>query len=377
MRHLFIYCMLLISTQLFAADAKKSKELFDQFFKIEVRGDNGELAVIRKFSRPSTLVMEETVQNFKSNFVLDESSVDELDLSDEDKEIVRQALNEFNTSGLTATNPQEVLKKILAFLKKELKNIDDVVDPRIIAYESDSLFYAKRMLLQKLLQSILTKISEQYAGNPYITIAIRVVVAIFDRLEFEREYYQNVLTYLMMETDPQIYGLSYPQANRIMSSVFESRIALEDVLSRKKARETWDRYGVDTYYEKVRSAQESFDVIKSANRDVLRRNSFFAEDGASSIMHLLYKNSQTKSQSLAYNGTEPGKIYQNRLVLRAAEIGLYLLPLPASIKSRVQTKLRSFYWNQIREEGYLFTELILNDRPDLGKIIFTQSFNLI
>ena len=64
--------------------------------------------------------------------------------------------------------------------------------------------------------------------------------------------------------------MSKEEADKVFSSVYESRIDLVNFLESKKAQENWDRYGTDIFFTGLRSANTR--LRRSMHRNTFRYN---------------------------------------------------------------------------------------------------------
>lgn len=244
----------------------------------------------------------------------------------------------------------------------------------------DTEFFYRRALVNGLLEQgeglLQDSLPQGIANNVGFFVFNKVINWILER----QQYYQNMILDNLENVE---LGFSPIEKQKILSSIYESRIKWYEVFRHRKAQEHWLDFGTESFLKQKQTADKNLNKYFASAESAERLDYGFAtitNKGERNIMHLLVPIGYLIDQpALAYNYENPKKVLIFRVTVEAARFGLVFVPPAASIPaSLLSDYLSSLYVPQKRAEGALVgatwrtcDELLMNDlvRQSLNPIL--------
>ncbi len=218
------------------------------------------------------------------------------------------------------------------------------------------------------------------AGGAFgVSAALFLVSRTFDMILERRSFFQNCLIYYFDKYGPERFGVSKFESQKILSSIYESRIKVWHFWERKRARLTWDKYGFDKYSAYLVDAEKR---RKTENQELVSwgsRMGFAFHDGENrsgkKIVNLVtHRSVMSKKLSYGFDYTSPNKLRNLRLLYFLMQIGVRFAPVPGS--GRVfDFFVESLYVPQRQMEGMLYGFLKDNGSPSAAHAVARQTIN--
>lgn len=260
----------------------------------------------------------------------------------------------------------------------------------LIAHLTDSHYFYKRAVIHLIVKGAVRFAGKLFLGNvPGLAVGSFLAARVSQMLRERQLYFQYLALGYLERFEPQALGLTEMEAAHIRSSIYESQIPWFDLLESKRAALSWDVYG-ERKFKSERSRSdwrleqhrakyfELKDRLGFSMHDVVRQGS--ARE--SLVVNLAVSRSLLKPEPApAWRPEKAGSIRRERLILKAAELGSYFLPIPSLVRMGLERVLRSFYINQIPYEGGLYahfavlnpTTVVSEDQKQLAR----QSTNIL
>lgn len=382
----------------FAMSAFASNSSFDKRFEL-VRNDQKEVIAVKMkmFSqnfklRPyleqvkNDLVSEINRMRSKSSYDYElEDFIDSLEIGnekglDEDSLILRDSIK-----GLRKLNVNKIFKKMAekGVLKKFELDMQKVLlnfDLSVIANVNDSKFFYKRNVTYEVVQRALNFAKKKFGQVPVLNVASFIIVKVHDLIVDQRIFHQNLLLHYLSTMDEKNLGMTRFEADRVFSSIYESKISWMNFRESKRAQSQWAKYGLDKFYAMVRMANNKVRRATQAYDKVNKRYNWafveVIEKGQRVVKNLIDNQHQfSRKSATAYYYDSPTKIKRIRSLLSLGQLGLGFLPIPSAIKSRVNTFIESFYVEQTRTEGSLIGYFESQEDSEMVEKIYSQNQN--
>lgn len=253
---------------------------------------------------------------------------------------------------------QEQGKGVLARFEEELKTALASLDLTIMAYPQDARFFYRKNVTHEVVKRALEFAQRRFDNVPLLNLISFVIVETHNLVLEQRTFYQNMLLHYLDHVSPEEMGLSVADADRLFSSIYESRISFMNLPESNRAADTWDRYGLNRFYGMVRAANNKLRRTSYRYDSVIERYNFgfveVMENGERVVKNLIDNNHSFSFKSAtAYNFDRPNLVKRNRALLTLADFGVGFLPIPGWIKAQVSDFLKSFHASQRLNEGAL------------------------
>ena len=187
-----------------------------------------------------------------------------------------------------------------------------------------------------------------------------------------------LLHYLQNSSEAEL-GLTVEEADKIFSSIYESRISAINYRESNQAAATWAKYGLNKFYAMVRTANNKLRRSARTMDAVQRYNFAFFEakiDGERVVKNLIhFKHGWSSQMATAYNYDQPDKVRRFRSLLNLGQVGLGFLPIPGWLKGQAESFIESYYVEQKRLEGALVGYFESNSNMVMAKAIKAQMIN--
>ncbi len=248
---------------------------------------------------------------------------------------------------------------VISEYESKFKEYYRQVDPSIVASLDNPKHFYKRQIGFSVVLLGLQAAQTLSSSIPMLNTATYVINEINNKMTVRLAYHQNILLHYLEQNSAADLGITESEKNRILSSIYESRIPWYIFWESNRAERSWERYGIDNFYGSVRQANASLRHNRHLyEQDIKRINFSFAkviQDGEPLIINLLDQKAifnSIPSESYYYNS--PYKVVRFRTILKLSELGLSFLTIPAIVKSSVLSYIQSYYQNQQITEGALF-----------------------
>ena len=268
---------------------------------------------------------------------------------------------------------------VLEKFKQELKDALDKYSLAVIASTEDPRYFYKRNVTYEVVTRALEFAKNKFSDIPLLNLASFVIVKVHDLVLEQRLFHQNMLLHYLQNVDESELGLSVADADKIFSSIYESRIAAINYRESNQAAANWAKYGLSKFYAAVRMANNKLRRSSRTLDAVVRYNFAFFEtkvDGQRVVKNLVHtKHSWSSKMAIAYNYDEPNKVRRFRSLLNLGQVGLGFLPIPGWLKGQVESFIESYYVEQKRLEGALVGYFEANTNLVMAKNIKAQLIN--
>jgi len=294
---------------------------------------------------------------------------------------VRESLKNLDAIGDVDKFITPIVKSdVFANFQKGIQDALNKYSLAVIASTEDSRYFYKRNVTYAVLTKALDFAKKRFSSLPALNIASYILVQVHELILEQRTFHQNMLLHYLETVNESELGISKIDADKIYSSIYESRISYLNIFESNRAVETWDRYGLNIFYQSLRAANNKLRrSTYRGNPSVKRYNyAFFEVDEAGDrvVKNLFDKNHTFSSKmSIAYNYNKPQSVQRFRTLLSLGQLGLGFLPIPGWLKGQVENFLKSFYVNQRLTEGALVGFFEMNQNNEMAQKIVIQSRN--
>ncbi|MGE3611231.1 MAG: hypothetical protein AB7I27_16685 [Bacteriovoracaceae bacterium] len=404
MSRLFIMLGLMLSFSAFAQDL--AIQGFQKRFLLS-RSADGTLQTIRMRKALTRFSIRPFIDQIKSDLTREQASFHSLTEEDKAQEIdnmlYEAGLDPYAKGGESAEEAKKIKESLLnikniniedAFAKLEAKDFWKefeerlnqaflMIDPTIVANLNDAKFFYRRQVTYKVVNWALEQAEKRFSAVPILNIASFVIVRVHDMMLEQRLYHQNMLLHYFDIIGEEKLGMTKEEVDRAVSSIYESRIDMINIRESNKAAADWLNYGMNNFYEVVRSGNERVrmwqESVSDNSKTITKLDFAFAEVAGSQgkrIYHLhVNAHSFTKSPALAYDYNAPMRVKRNRALLNLAHVALGFIQIPGWIKGNISNFIKSFYVDQVRYEGALVAYFESIDNKSMVDKIFDQRAN--
>ena len=295
----------------------------------------------------------------KEEFFMElEQSSDKTYESQENIRALRSSMNKLPEVKFKALFSQARSSGIFADFEKQLNDAFAILDPTVLAELDDARFFYKRRVSYEVLSRVLNYAKKKFDGLPVLSLISYVLVEVHELILEQRTYHQNMFLHYLEKVDEKELGLTIAEADRIYSSIYESRIGAVNIFESNQAAANWERYGLNKFYTTLRAANNKLRRARSEFDEVGERVNFAffnaVEDGQRVIKNLIHnKHTFSGHMATAYYLEEPQKVARFRTYITLGKLGLGFIPLPGWLKSQVESFVDSYYKEQKLLEGAL------------------------
>jgi hypothetical protein len=271
-------------------------------------------------------------------------------------------------------------KGVLKYFSDEFKKALKILDLRVIAATEDPKYFFKRNVTYEVVKRAIDFAKQRMDNVPVLNLVSTIIVQVHDMVLEQRLFYQNMMLHYLDNVAETDLGLTKSEADRIFSSIYESRIAVINIPESRNAAANWDRYGLNKFYASVRLGNNRLRRSSGEFDEVGERvsYSFFkaTEDGEKVIKNLLVnKHSFSRKMSTAYYFEQPDKVRRFRSLLNLGQVGLGFLPIPGWLKNQAESFIESYYVEQRRSEGALVAYFDIVNNQFMKREIQKQLIN--
>jgi len=263
--------------------------------------------------------------------------------------------------------------------KNELKDALMLLDLSVIASTEDARYFYKRNVTYEVVKRAIDFAKSKFDNIPVLNLISFIFVRVHDLVLEQRLFHQNMMLHYLENSSESDLGITVKDADRIFSSIYESRIGAINLPESNRANDNWARYGLDKFYAMVRMANNKLRRSQSTYDVKARYNyAFFEaiEDGERVIKNLVNNQHMFSGKmATAYNYDKPNEVKRFRTLLNLGQVGLGFLPLPGWLKGQVDNFIESYYVEQKRLEGALIGHFEMTGNTQMVQNIKMQLVN--
>ncbi len=231
-------------------------------------------------------------------------------------------------------------------------------DFRVLAVPHDPTFFGSNELVMKILMQSLSIIRLGMGNSMGVDVAIFLIKTTFDLIMERRVYFQNYFLYNLDKYGAETFNISFEEAKKIQSSIFESRISWWNYWEKKYAKFDWDNYGQDRFVDQLIVADNGISSGLPENSSWGERLGFafstVQTGNSTKVLNLIdSRHVFSKKVSLAYDYTSPYKIRMTRLFYFLLQTAVRFAPVPA-VSTVFDFFMDSMYVPQRQTEGALY-----------------------
>lgn len=294
--------------------------------------------------------------------------------------LVRDAIENLPNVDVDSSFSQIQANGVLKQFEFDLKDALAMLDVSIIAYPNDARFFYRKNVTYEVVKKALDFAKKKFDSVPLLNLVSFVIVQVHEMALEQRTFHQNMMLHYLQNFSPEELGLSKKEADMVFSSIYESRISALNLPESNKAASNWLRYGSDSFFSIVRSANTKIRRSASTYDSVSTRYNYafveVVENGEKLVKNLVDgKHMFSSKAATAYNYTKPNQIKRTRALLNIGELALGFLPIPGWIKSQVEGFVESFYVQQRLTEGALVGYFESNGNATMARTIKNQMAN--
>jgi len=255
-----------------------------------------------------------------------------------------------------------------------------IMDPTVVANLNDPKFFFKRQVLYSVITQALEQAKKVFSDVPALNIASFIIVRVHEMIQEQRYFHHSMLMHYFENMPEEKLGMTKAEIDVAMSSLYESRIAMTNVLESNSAAKDWANYGMKKFFMQVREGSKRAEMLKGRGLAQAKRLNFAFIEGSDKagkkIFHLFVNAHQfSQSPALAYDYANPNKVRRMRMLCVLGGAGLGFVQMPGWLKSRVEDFINSLYVSQVRMEGALVGYFDTKGDKDLKARIFSQRAN--
>lgn len=384
----FLLSFPLMATELSPKFSHDPQLLFNQIFKLKYY--NGVLVEVR-VKKDKTPSFEEILASIKEDF-----------LSAQKEIRPNQSLLESELLGFVDDGDSNVFIKILNDALTRVDEIDlseyfnnptfqramDQLAPlwtdyflrvpsSLLAKPQEKRFFYTRSVGQSAFRNSL-RLIRMLDQSSYVALGIQIISEVQRLTEVRREFYQNKLLYFLENFEEEL-GIRPQDVNLIVSSIYESRIPTYALWESRRAVDQWFNYGFDQLSSELRMGRNR--ILRHRNLYLDRGSALnfafydiMTIDGERVIINGIDSHNLLSSRpAISYYFSHPERVKRMRRILRLAQVGVHLLPLPSFVRGPAQLYFSSFYRDQEKKEGALQGFLLMHPQYLKGES-FAPSF---
>ena len=294
--------------------------------------------------------------------------------------VIRRSLESLEKADIEGIFKQAATKGVLGKFQKELKNALMMLDLSVIASTQDARYFYKRNVTYEVVKRAIDFAKKKFSSVPVLNLVSFVMVRVHDMVLEQRLYHQNMLLHYLQNVKENDLGVTVSEADRIFSSIYESRIGVLSYKESNLAVNTWAKYGLSKFYTMLRTANTKLRRNTRVFDSVGARYDFAffeaKEDNERVVKNLIHtKHSFSTKMATAYNYDKPDAVRRFRSLLNLGQVGLGFLPIPGWLKGQVDSFIDSYYVEQKLLEGALVAYFDINGNTLMSKNLKAQLIN--
>lgn len=272
------------------------------------------------------------------------------------------------------------VEKFIQNFEKDLQKAWSLWGLNLIARPQDSQFFYKRNVTYEVVKIALNLAKNQFSQIPVLNLVSYVVVEYEKLVTSRRTYHQNMFLHYLENYDHSELGLTKKEADHIFSSIYESRLSLVDFMLSQNLKNSWESYGTDQFYNRIRQANRYLILRPEAFDELGERINFAFQvaviNDEKVILNLFDKAHMFSGKAaISYYFDQPHKVQLTRALTRLAQVGMGFISMPGWVKSFANQILDSSYKEHSLTEGALNAYFLSQNENNLAKSIQKQSLN--
>lgn len=310
---------------------------------------------------------------------IEENSSEKADLS-EKVLAIRDALYELKGADVDSIFKTISDKGIFKKLESELSDLFLNFSPAIIANTTDARFFYKRNVSYEVIKKVLDFARKRLSSLPILNVAAVMIDRVHNMILDQRAFHQNMLLHYLQNYSEIELGLTKSEVDRVISSIYESRISALNYMESNTAVANWKSYGVNKFFTLLRAANTKVRRTASTYDELGPRYNYafieVIEGGKRVVKNLIdSQHSFTSRSATAFYFDGPLKIKRMRILLNLAQLGIGFVPVPSWLKSQVVNFIGSMYTEQSKTEGALVGYFESHGNFEMVNYLFNQSQN--
>lgn len=257
------------------------------------------------------------------------------------------------------------------------------IRPEVLSVPNDQRYFFQRQLISEVAKVIISEAAKRITSVPFLGLLKELFGQIEQIIADQRMFNQNYLLFLLENYKAEIFSLTENEAATIISSIYQSRLGLVQLMQMKKMSEgDWSSYGWNNFYTQKRAANgvlakmEGLSYDPSGTKRLCSSFAIIMEKEKKKIVNLFDKAHQFSSKpSVAYDFDHPNKVMVTRLLVKLGQFGLEFVPMPGVLKSFANSFADSMYKQQILTEGSLSAYFTIEGHPALSTYFSRQTLN--
>ncbi len=271
-------------------------------------------------------------------------------------------------------------KGVISNFVKEMNKYYQHLDVSVVAQPNNAKFYYRKKIANKVFKTALNFAKKKINNIPYLDLATFIFFEAEKRVVEQRIISQNILLYYLSNHEDQT-GLSAEEVDKVVSSIYESRIGFEGYMESKKAQKTWGDYGWKIFDAMTRGSKAKAKNYQQINGDLSELDFIFYNGYTVKNEKVIYNLSVNAHQfsskpSISFYYDKPNKVRSLRAMIKLGQIGLGFLPrVPAMIKNQVHNFANSWHVKQSLSDAFLYAYFEASENEKDMKFIKNQISN--
>lgn len=269
---------------------------------------------------------------------------------------------------------------VLSKFEFDLKDALKMLDLSIIADPTDARYFYRKTVTYEVVKRALDFAKKRFDSVPLLNLVSFVIVKVHDLVIEQRTFHQNMLLHYLQNFPEGELGMTKEEADRVFSSIYESKIGFINYQESNRAAANWDFYGTDKFFAILRGANTKLRRSGAVFEKIGTRFNFsfveVVEDGQRVVKNLIdRKHMFSGAMPTAFYYDKPEKVKRFRSLLNLAQVGLGFLPIPGWLKGQVNNFVDSLYVQQKLTEGALVGYFESNQDFNMVEILRAQQVN--
>lgn len=300
--------------------------------------------------------------------------------SDGQSQIIVDSLRAIESVDFDKVFADPKFQDVMSKFEFKLRDALNMLDPTVLAHADNPRFFYQKRVTYQVLTWALNFAKKRLSQIPVLNTASYVLVRVEELVRQRRMFHQNMLLHYIEQVPESDLGITHEEANHIMSSIYESRIAWFAFWESNAAVANWDKFGVNKFFTDIRFNNNRFRRMDTTFDQVGKRLNYAFQEvdykGEAVIANLFHTDHMfTQNLSIGFNYDNPGKVMRKRLVVQLAELGLSFVSLPSFIKGIAENFMQSFYKEQVLTEGALYGHFEMYNQNDALRTLKLQILN--
>lgn len=365
---------------------------FKKYFKF-VKDDQGAIQYVKMNFAKTKLSIKPYLEQVKSDLKKEiarlsskngqqevESLINELESAEKSQELdesidtIRDSFSYIRSVDVDSIFDEANSQGVMSYFKVEMEKALRLLDLTVVASVHDPRYFYKRNVTFEVIKRAINFAKKRLGSVPVLNFVTYVFYQVNELILEQRDFHQNMLLHYLENTDETLFGLTREEADKVFSSIYESKISVINLPESNRAANNWSRYGLNKFYSYVRLANNKLRRSSGEFDQIKQRINFAFVKGVHKeqkiIKNLFHsKHRFSRKMSIAYNYNKPDQIRRFRALLSLSKVGLSFLTLPSWLKGQVESFIDSFYVEQKKLEGALVAYFDITGDKSMSKQI--------